>query len=100
MLLITKRENRILQTTNDNSILYFCVDVLENFKLKFKGICFVSTNLFYVYMNHLITTHLGELIRVDIIKMSYRTIGYSTTLSDPGFNKDVCTIVGECVQLA
>lgn len=47
MLLITKRENRILQTTNDNSILYFCVDLLENLKLKIKGICFVITNLCY-----------------------------------------------------
>lgn len=47
MLLITNRENRILQTTNDNSILYFCVDMLENLKLKIKGICFVITNLCY-----------------------------------------------------
>lgn len=45
MSFITNRENRILRTTNDNSILYFCVVMLESLKLKIKLICFVITNL-------------------------------------------------------
>lgn len=74
MLLITNRENRILQTTNDSSILYFCVDMLENLKLQINK----SVLLVPIYViNEPFNKHSSsELIRVDIIKMSHRTIFY------------------------